>query len=94
VPFGAAACARSVCPALTELVLTPGASPLCPRPMVRMEPLILQRLMVTLSARDLQLCHLAFVICPTFAVDSDGALQLDGFVADLRRLAAGKKQRD
>jgi len=44
--------------------------------------------------QDLQLCHLSFVICPTFAVDSDGALQLDGFVADLRRLAAGKKQRD
>jgi hypothetical protein len=34
-----------------ELSLTPFDSPLRPRPMVRMEPLILQRLMVTLSAR-------------------------------------------
>ena len=51
VPLGAAACARSMCPVLTELALTPGASPLRPRPMVRMEPLILQRLIVMLSAR-------------------------------------------
>ena len=44
--------------------------------------------------KDLQLCHLAFVVCAAFAVDGGGALQLDSFVADLRRLAAGKKQRD
>ena len=40
--------------------------------------------------QDLQLCHLAFVVCATFTVDGGGALQLDGFVADLRRPAASK----
>ena len=44
--------------------------------------------------QDLQLCHLAFVVCATFTVDGGGTLQLDGFVVDLRRLAAGKKQRN
>ena len=43
--------------------------------------------------QDLQLCHLAFVVRPAFAVDGGGTLQLDGFVADLR-LAAGKEQRN
>ena len=40
--------------------------------------------------QDLQLCHLAFVVCLAVAVDGGGALQLDGFVADLRRFAAGE----
>ena len=40
--------------------------------------------------QDLQLCHFAFVVCLALAVDAGRALQLDGFVADLRRFAASK----
>ena len=33
--------------------------------------------------QDLQLCHLAIVVCLALAIDGGRASQLDGFVADL-----------